>query len=627
MVRHWSRWDEGKRSHLFVADARTGEAKDLTPKLKVNTPPAPFGGSDDYDFAPDGRELAFTAEPARDAAWSTNTDIWIVDPDGSVPAPIVTSAVYEVAIGSKYANKPLSMTDALGRTTTWTYAPEHGGVLSETGPAVNGVAPQKRYAYVQRYARLLDGSPAGPPVWLLERMSTCRIGNPSGFGCELGSDEVLTIYDYGPDNAPTNLLLRGQAVVADGEVLRTCFAYDGRGRKISETSPNGTAGLSACPAAAPTSALPWTSSTRYDADGRVTGTIAPDPDGSGPLPHPAVRNSYDQAGRLVRVEQGTLAAWQPDGVAPAAWPGFVPLKWADTAYDALDRKVRESAGAPGGTASVTEYSYDLAGRLKCTAVRMNLMLAPPEDKCAPAPVPGPHGADRVSKNVYDTAGRLTESWDGVGTPLQRREALYTYNANGQKTSLTDARGFKAELTYDGFGRQQRWVFPSKTTPGVADQADYEQYLYDPNGNRISLRKRDGRVLAYDYDALNRMVRKSVPPSASGAAGYNVFYGYDLRGLQTRAAFDGLAGAGTGNAYDAFGRLTSSTMTMGGVSRTLRHLYNRDSRESELTFPTATSSGRAATGSAGPPASTRARSARRRPGSLRSPGIRPRSSPA
>jgi YD repeat-containing protein len=190
-------------------------------------------------------------------------------------------------------------------------------------------------------------------------MSTCRSGNPSGAGCALGAgDEVVTDYDYGPDAAANNLLLRGQSVTADGTTLRTCFAYDGLGRKISETSPNGTAGLAACPAAAPASALPFTSSTRYDADGKVTGTIAPDPDGSGPHPHPAVRNSYDVAGRLIRVEQGTLAAWQADNVPPAFWPGFTPIKYVDTSYDALDRKTRESVSGGNVTASVTEYGYD-----------------------------------------------------------------------------------------------------------------------------------------------------------------------------------------------------------------------------------------------------------------------------
>ena len=88
MIRHWKAWDEGKRSHLFVADAQTGEAKDLTPKLEVNTPPAPFGGSSDYAWSPDGKELAFTAEPAQDAAWSTNTDIWTVPAEGGEPKNI-----------------------------------------------------------------------------------------------------------------------------------------------------------------------------------------------------------------------------------------------------------------------------------------------------------------------------------------------------------------------------------------------------------------------------------------------------------------------------------------------------------------------------------------------------------
>src|SRR5579883_435313 len=91
MIRHWNAWDEGKRSHLFVADAQSGEARDLTPKLEVNTPPAPFGGSNDYAWSPDGKELAFTAEPARDAAWSTNTDIWVVPADGGEPR-ILTEA-------------------------------------------------------------------------------------------------------------------------------------------------------------------------------------------------------------------------------------------------------------------------------------------------------------------------------------------------------------------------------------------------------------------------------------------------------------------------------------------------------------------------------------------------------
>ena len=91
MIRHWNAWDEGKRSHLFVCDSRTGVAKDLTQGLDVNTPPAPFGGSDDYAWAPDGKTLVFTAEPARDTAWSTNTDVWQVPLNGGTARNLTES--------------------------------------------------------------------------------------------------------------------------------------------------------------------------------------------------------------------------------------------------------------------------------------------------------------------------------------------------------------------------------------------------------------------------------------------------------------------------------------------------------------------------------------------------------
>jgi RHS repeat-associated protein len=504
----------------------------------------------------------------------------VLNPDGSAPAPIVTEAGFDL-VNPKVAGKPLWIRDPRGNTTTWTYAPEHGGVLTETGPAVNGVTPQKRYSYVQRQARLADGSAAGPAIWLLDRMSTCRTGNPGGAGCALGAaDEVVTTYDYGPDSAGNNLHLRGEAVTADGQTLRTCYAYDALGRKISETSPGGTAGLAACPASAPTGPLPYTTSTRYDADGRVTGTIAPDPDGAGPLRFAAVRNRYDPAGRLVQVDRGQLTDWQGDGVAPALWPGFQLERRVDSEYDALDRKTREWVSNGAAVLTVTEYGYDRRGLLVCTAVRMNphAWSTPLPDKCVPGPVDPTNGADRITKNVYDPAGQLVETWDGVGTPLQRREAHYAYNGNGQKLSLTDARGYRAEMRYDGHGRQSRWVFPSKTTAGVADQNDYEQYGYDPNGNRTSLRKRDGQVLGFDHDALNRVVVKYVP-----AFGMNVRYSYDLRGLQTRAWFTG-NDWGISNAWDGFGRLVSTTSNMGGPVRTVSHRFDREGRRIELTFP-------------------------------------------
>jgi YD repeat-containing protein len=115
---------------------------------------------------------------------------------------------------------------------------------------VNGVQPQKRYTYAQRYAWISDGAggytTASAPVWVLTQESFCKAGAASGSGCANGaSDAVVTTYDYGPDSGPNNLQLRGKVVDAGGLSLRTCYAYDANGERISTTSPR--AGLTSCP--------------------------------------------------------------------------------------------------------------------------------------------------------------------------------------------------------------------------------------------------------------------------------------------------------------------------------------------------------------------------------------------
>jgi YD repeat-containing protein len=140
--------------------------------------------------------------------------------------------------------------------------------------------------------------------------------------------------------------------------------------------------------------------------------------------------------------------------------------------------------------------------------------------------------------------------------------------------------------YDAAGhRQRRWIFPSNT-PGVANQADYEEYGSDAAGNRTSLRKRDGVTLSYLYD-LNRLRVKTVPQSASGAAGYSVYYGYDVRGLQTWARFGSDSGPGVANVYDGFGRVTATITDMDGTARTLTSSYDAASNRTAVTGDAAT----------------------------------------
>ncbi|HSA94305.1 MAG TPA: S9 family peptidase, partial [Terriglobales bacterium] len=77
LFRHWNKWDDGKRSHLFLVPVEGGSARDLTPG-DYDVPPFSLGGQDDYSFSPDGSEVAYTSNHDPVEATSTNEDIFVV---------------------------------------------------------------------------------------------------------------------------------------------------------------------------------------------------------------------------------------------------------------------------------------------------------------------------------------------------------------------------------------------------------------------------------------------------------------------------------------------------------------------------------------------------------------------
>jgi YD repeat-containing protein len=173
--------------------------------------------------------------------------------------------------------------------------------------------------------------------------------------------------------------------------------------------------------------------------------------------------------------------------------------------------------------------------------------------------------------------------------------------------MVDGNGNRAQLHYDGFDRQDCWIFPLPTGPSRFDDStpatalntagaisgdcvtsgDYERYGYDPAGNRTSLRKRDGSILNYQYDALNRMTVKSISTQRSDlnpAQTRPVYYSYNLQNLQLSARFDSQTGEGTTNSYDALGHLISTSTNMGGTTRTLTYQYDAHGNRIRITHP-------------------------------------------
>lgn len=98
-VRHWDTWRNGTRSRLFVADLPAARAaavqtvRALGHALDGDIPSKPFGGADDYTWAPDGRSLVATVRIAgRTEPWSTNFDLYRIDAVGDAAPVNLTEA-------------------------------------------------------------------------------------------------------------------------------------------------------------------------------------------------------------------------------------------------------------------------------------------------------------------------------------------------------------------------------------------------------------------------------------------------------------------------------------------------------------------------------------------------------
>jgi dipeptidyl aminopeptidase/acylaminoacyl peptidase len=95
MYRHWNAWHDYKYSHLHVAaigkDGMAGEAHDLMAGMRVDCPVPPFGGSEQFAWSPDGKQLCYTAKISDHWAESTDSDLYLisVNEDGSAAGEAV----------------------------------------------------------------------------------------------------------------------------------------------------------------------------------------------------------------------------------------------------------------------------------------------------------------------------------------------------------------------------------------------------------------------------------------------------------------------------------------------------------------------------------------------------------
>ena len=80
--RHWDTWNEGKFNHAFYKENKEGAVgTDIMKGENFDAPQKPFGGDEDYIWAPDGKSIFYVCKKQAGTAYavSTNTDIYQYD--------------------------------------------------------------------------------------------------------------------------------------------------------------------------------------------------------------------------------------------------------------------------------------------------------------------------------------------------------------------------------------------------------------------------------------------------------------------------------------------------------------------------------------------------------------------
>ncbi|WP_228886191.1 RHS repeat-associated core domain-containing protein [Stenotrophomonas rhizophila] len=336
--------------------------------------------------------------------------------------------------------------------------------------------------------------------------------------------------------------------------------------------------------------------------------------------------AYDGAGRALRVSD-------PNGVlteyAYHARGGLSRIT-VRGATAATDRNTLISYWPTGQVQRVTEsdggsvtYLYDAAQRLTDVADSAGNSLHYTLD----------NAGNRIKQDIVDSDGVLRHTLSRVHNNLSQLIALkdadenastYTYDANGNPASVTDALQRKSTLQHDPLDRQLRGVEDASgvaasiearytATDQVAQVTDPKglstTYTYngfgdligqvspdsgettygiDAAGNRNTRTDARGVTATYHYDALNRLTGIAYPdPNLDVGYSYDhapVVCAADEQFSKGRLSKVLHAGGSTEYCHDRFGQLTRKLQTVNGVTTTLRYSYTAAGRLAGMTYP-------------------------------------------
>ena len=254
--------------------------------------------------------------------------------------------------------------------------------------------------------------------------------------------------------------------------------------------------------------------------------------------------SYDAAGRLKTVSAPGFGA-----------PG--PLTILD--YDLLDREVK--ATLPG-TGRVYTTTYLTNGNPGGTPVSKRGAVESLDPN------------DRKTEYQLDPFGRVTAVRELSAAPPMT--ATYVYAVTGELETLTDTLGNQTAISYDGLGRRLTLSDPDAApAPGPPIV-----FSYDANGNLRTRTDASLRTTEWLYDSLDRPTTRIVNSVTDATWAYDTA----VRGAGLLARRTDAAGVYEVNAYDLLGRPVAETRKVGGQSLPFATLYDPLGQVSSRSYP-------------------------------------------
>jgi YD repeat-containing protein len=365
-------------------------------------------------------------------------------------------------------SRVLTQTDATGRAMTYIYTDAERKVVARSAEGVEVTTLRNRHGQVERelvggvetvteYDK--NGQATAASRYTTEQVydretgtyysetvrhgRTRRIYDARGL-LQYSFDETDRKVEYQHDAAGR---LTARIEDPDGLKITTRYKYDGQGRQVEVTDPNGVV-----------------SSMRYDAKGQLVETVQDTAAGGLNL---KTSYSWDARGLQLSVTQGVGSA--------------NPLK-VTYAYDNLGRRVSETVapgtpGVPGVLNLTTSYRYDANDNV----------------------ISRKDASGRTTWYTYDEANRIVFTVDGDGGVTR-----HWYDRAGR---LTATRSYADKISPTVLGDTPTTAQLEQLVPNSNKTKDLQLYrIYDGDGRLALEIDGAGAVTEFRYDAAGRQVR-------------------------------------------------------------------------------------------------------------------------